>query len=158
MGIRVYVCPVVGSGTRADPFRSQALELGLNATSFMASKQDGTPAGERVLSVVRAEDFAVIEADPDCDDLFMGFVPGAVRGRADLLTLLGRRSWGDLSLVRRAAISSLLDEMDVPRWAFTQRTPLWRVMQATARSLLERDHNAPNMAEHLAHDEFGSAF
>lgn len=146
MSIRVYICPWDGTGTKADPYRSRALTLGYNASTFFPGTEDGRPASTWVLSMVRANDFTTLDADLSCDDLFAGDMPGTVQTRNDVLTLLRGRTVSQVPLARRNAIIAILDKYGVVRTDIVGTTPLWKVMQRVASTLFEKD------------DNFGSAF
>lgn len=143
--LRVYICPVVGSGTKQDPYRSKAHDFawvgGAQISDFIPSRLDGTPASPWAVSVIRTNDFAPITGDATCDDLFAGDLPAGVQTRDDLLALIRARTVGDVPAGRRAAIQAVLDKYAVPRADFTLATPLWRVMQRVASTLFEKDDN-----------------
>lgn len=145
MAIRIYICPWVGSGTKADPYRSKAVDYGYDTSSFFPSKLDGSPASTWVLSAIRAEDFSAIEGDATCDDLFAGDLPSTVTSRENLVNLLRARNVGDVPVARRNAITAVLDKYGVPRSDFTLTTPLWKVMQRVASTLFEKDDNFGSM-------------
>lgn len=142
MPLRVYICPIIGSGTRQDIYRSKAWDVpGAQSSSFLPSKLDGTPASPWVISIVRANDFSAFAADPSFDDLFGGDLPASVQTRDDLITLLRSKTVGDVPLARRNAITAVLDKYGVPRTDFNLTTPLWKVMQRAVSALSEKDDN-----------------
>jgi hypothetical protein len=140
VALRAYICPVVGSGTKQDPFRSKAFNYGLTGSTFLPSKTDGTPASPWALSVVRG-DFTAIDADATCDDIFGGDLPAAVDTRDDLIALLRGRTVADVPVARRNKITAVLDKYGVVRTDFVGTTPLWKVMQRIVSTVLERDDN-----------------
>jgi hypothetical protein len=139
--IRVYITPWVGTGTRADRYRSKAEDFGYNLSCFFPSKSDGTPASLWVVAIIRSDDFSVIEADLSCDDLFGGDLPATVNTRDDLIALLRGRTVSDVPLARRNAIIAVLDKYTITRADFTGQTPLWKVMQRVVSTLFEQDDN-----------------
>lgn len=141
MAIRVYICPVIGTGTRQDRFRSKAVDYYTTTSTFFPSKQDGSPASPWVLTVIGSADFSAIDADATCDDLFGGDLPATVQTRDDLLALLRTRTIGDVPTARRNAITAVLDKYSVVRSDFSTTTPLWKVMQRVSSTLIERDDN-----------------
>lgn len=146
MSIRVYICPWVGTGTRQDPYRSKAENLGYktppnNLTTFSANTSEGPPASTWMISFIRSDDFSAIEADPTCDDLFGGDLPSSLQTRDDLLAFLRSRTVGDVPTSRRNAITAVLDKYGIARADFTTATPLWKVMRRVASTLFEQDDN-----------------
>ena len=105
MAVRVYLCPVVGSGTRHDPYRSKANDYDYNPSStLLPFSSDGTPADSEVVTVVYSNDFSAIDADAECVDLFDGAVPDT-----DVAAeLVARR--GDLA-DRAADVAVLVDRL-----------------------------------------------
>lgn len=146
MALRVYICPIIGSGTRQDPYRSKGVDYGFEHTSFLPSKTDGTPGSAWTLSVLRGSDFTAIDADATCDDLFGGDLPDTVDSRNDLLPFLRSRTVANVPTARRNRITGVLDKYGVVRTDIVNATPLWKVMQRVVATVLERD------------DNFGSAF
>lgn len=142
MAVRVYICPIVGSGTRQDPFRSKARNIpGAVSTTFFPSKLDGTPAASWVVSVIRASDFTAFDADPSFDDLFGGDLPATIQTRDDVLTLLRSRTVGDVPVARRSKITAVLDKYFINRADFNASTPLWKVLQRVYATAHEFDDN-----------------
>lgn len=144
--IRVYICPVIGTGTRQDPFRSKASQYGYQASSFLPSAADGTPAAPWTVTFVRADDFTAIEADATCDDLFAGDLPASVVTREDLLAFLRGRTLSQVPTNRRNAIIAVLDKYGVVRTDLTGTVTVWRLLRRVASTLFEQD------------DGFASAF
>lgn len=142
MAIRIYICPWVGAGTKQDPYRSKAADYpNTGLSSFFPTKVDGTPASTWVLSAVRGTDFTAIDADATCDDLFAGDLPGTIQDRDDLIAFLRGRTVSNVPTARRNAITAVLDKYGVVRTDVVGTTPLWKVMQRVASTLLERDDN-----------------
>lgn len=63
MTMRYYLCPVVGSGKKDDPFRSKAAHYSRPHVSVMPSAVDGSPAHAWCLTLVDTEDHAPLIAD-----------------------------------------------------------------------------------------------
>jgi hypothetical protein len=133
--IRVYICPVIGAGTKQDPYRSRGADFGYQYASFIPSKADGSPAFTWALTVVVGADFAAIDADASCDDLFGGDLPAGVNTRDELRAFLRANTVADVPLARRNAITAVLDKYGVDRTDFTGATPLWRVLQRVVSTL-----------------------
>jgi hypothetical protein len=127
--VRVYICPVIGSGTKADPYRSKAQTFGYQYASFMRSNPDGSSAIAWTLTVAASQDFTAIDADATCDDVFAGDLPANVNTRPELLAFLRNRTVGDIPATRRSAVLAVLDKYQVVRSDFGLTTPLWRLMQ-----------------------------
>jgi hypothetical protein len=148
MALRVYLCPVIGTGTRQDPYRSKAFAYygGINpgqVTVFHPSKSrgDGSPASTWVISIIRANSFTSIAADATCDDLFAGDLPGTVVDQPTFVAFLAARTVADVPLARRNAITAVLDKYGVNRTDIVGTTPLIKVFQRVASALLEKDDN-----------------
>jgi hypothetical protein len=92
--VRVYICPVIGSGTKLDPYRSKAQDFGYQYASFMRSNPDGSSAIAWTLTVAASQDFTAIDADATCDDVFAGDLPANVNTRPELLAFLRRPDRG----------------------------------------------------------------
>jgi hypothetical protein len=147
VSIRVYICPVVGSGVKADSYRSKAWDIpGAETRSWLPSKLDGTPGSTWTLTVAKADDFSAFDADPTFDDLFGGDLPNTVQTRNDLLAFLRGRTVSDVPVVRRNKITAVLDKYLVRRDDFVGATPLWKVMQRVVATLDDQD------------DHYGSGF
>jgi hypothetical protein len=106
--VRVYICPVIGSGTKADPYRSKAQTFGYQYASFMRSNPDGSSAIAWTLTVAASQDFTAIDADATCDDVFAGDLPANVNTRPELLAFLRNRTVGDIPATRRSAVLAVL--------------------------------------------------
>lgn len=139
--IRIYICPVIGTGTKQDPYRSKAATFGYQYANFIPSNPDGSPRSSWSLAAVVSDDFAAIEADATCDDLFAGDLPAAVNTRPELRTFLRTRSVSDVPTSRRNAILAVLDKYVVDRSDLTGATPLWRVVQRVASTLFRTTAN-----------------
>lgn len=141
MAIRVYICPVVGTGTKADPYRSKATNYHTTTSSFMPALLTGVPASSWVLTVIRDTSFTAIDADTSCDDLFQGDLPGSLNTREDLLGFLRSRTLADVPAARVPLIQAVLDKYGVVRSDLTGTTTLWRMMRRVASTLFEKDDN-----------------
>jgi hypothetical protein len=133
--IRVYICPVIGTGTKADPYRSKGADFGYQFSSFIPSRPDGTPLFTWALTVLVGADFSAIDADAACDDLFGGDLPASVNTRDELRAFLRANTIADVPLARRNAITAVLDKYGVDRTDFTGTTRLWRVLQRVVGTL-----------------------
>lgn len=133
--IRVYICPVIGSGTKQDPYVSKARTFGYQFANFIPSNPDGTPRFTWSLAALNSSDWTAIEADAACDDLFAGDLPANIDTRAELRALLKSRAVIDVPLARRNAIIAVLDKYGVDHSDFTGATPLWRVFQRVVSTL-----------------------
>lgn len=132
--IRAYICPVIGTGTKQDLYRSKGMDFGYQCANFIPSLT-GAPSSTWALAAVRAADFTAIDADTTCDDLFQGDLPANVNTRDDLAAYLRSRTISDVPLARRTAITAVLDKYAVDRTDFTGQTPLWRVLQRVVSTL-----------------------
>lgn len=88
MAKRWFICPVIGTGTAADPWRAKAADLNVNHVSVWPSKPDGSPALNWCLVKVSAADFTQLDADAAVDgwpnaslDTTVAQLPPAVRTR-----------------------------------------------------------------------------
>lgn len=143
--IRAYICPVVGTGVKSDPYRSKAADFDYRYANFIPSLQDGTPKFTWTLAAVNSGDFAAIDADTTCDDLFGGDLPANIDTRAELRNLLRTRTVADVPLARRNAIIAVLDKYSVDRTDFTGSTFLWKVFQRVVTTLFaDRVYEANN--------------
>lgn len=143
MPLRVYICPWVGSGVKGDGYRSKAWDFPGYSTSsiFPTNLADGSPASPWVFTRIISPDFTAIDADPSCDDLFAGDLPNSIQSRADLAAFLKGRTVGNVPTARRNTIMAVIDKYGVDRSDFNLSTPLWRVVQRVAATLLARDGN-----------------
>lgn len=143
MAVRVYICPWVGSGTRADMYRSKAEDYGYEVSSFIPSRGDtnGAPASPWVMTVCIAPDFSAIAADPTCDDLFAGNLPATILNKDDLRVFLKTHTVSDIPGSRRPDILAVLDKYGIVRTDITNSTSLARLMQRIASTLFEKDDN-----------------
>lgn len=158
--IRVYICPVIGTGVKGDPYRSKAHDFGFtHVASFIPSNADGTPASAWALSAIVASDFTAIDADTTCDDLFGGNLPSTLQTKADILAYLRANTVGSVPVTRRKAIQAVLDKYGVVRSDFTNATILWKVMQRVASTLFGKDFNETRtQATMESDDNFAAAF
>lgn len=144
MSIRVYICPWVGTGTKADPYRSKAVDLLPAATAIktlLPSKADGTPASAWVLSGIAAQDFTAIQNDTTCDDLFGGDLPSTVTSWASLLSLLRATTVSQVPAARITAIQAVFDKYGIPRGDFTGSSTMWLVFRRAFTWLWQTDDN-----------------
>lgn len=147
--IRAYICPVVGSGTKQDPYCSKARSFGYQFANYIPSKPDGSPLFTWSLAVLNSSDFTAIDADASCDDLFGGDLPANIDSRAELRNMLKTTTVLDVPVARRNAITAVLDKYGVDRTDFTGQTLLWRVLQRVVGTLFGTKLNELN-------DEFPS--
>jgi hypothetical protein len=61
---RYYVCPVVGTGTRQDPYRPKAADYSVAYTCVLRAAPDGRPAQLWSLCLVDTSDHTALLADP----------------------------------------------------------------------------------------------
>lgn len=141
MAVRVYICPIDGTGTRNDIYRSRAQTLGYRCVYFMPSLLSGQPASTWVPTIVYANDFASLDADPACDDVFAGDLPAAIQTRDDLMQFLRGRTVSDVPPARRNAIMAVLDKYTINHADFVGATPLWKVFRRMASVVFEKDDN-----------------
>lgn len=139
MSVRVYICPWDGTGTHADIYRSRAQTLGYKCSYFLPTLLSGHPASVWVPTVVYANDFTSLDADPACDDVFAGDLPPAVQTREDLLQFLRGRTVSDVPVARRNAIIAVFDKYAINRADFVGATPLWKVFRRMASAVWEQD-------------------
>lgn len=66
---RHYVCPIVGTGTEADPYRPRIADMGVAWSACIPSDTMGHPRTGWTLVCVEAADHSALIADPDIDDL-----------------------------------------------------------------------------------------
>jgi hypothetical protein len=136
MALRVYICPVIGGGTKGNAYRGKAQEYGYECANFIPDNPaTGAPKFSWALAIIRSDDFSAIEADAECDDLFGGDLPASVDTRPELRALLKTRTVADVPLARRNAIIAVLDKYAINRTDFTGQTPLWRVFQRVVSTL-----------------------
>lgn len=65
MTMRYYICPVVGSGKRDDPYRAKAADHGLPHVAVIPSLPDGSPEHAWCLSTVDATDHTPLLSDAE---------------------------------------------------------------------------------------------
>ena len=63
MPIRVYLSPIVGTGTAGDPYRPKVANYGLPWVAVIAGQPDGRPKFAWSLVLVNASDFTALNAD-----------------------------------------------------------------------------------------------
>lgn len=54
--IRYYLIPIIGDGTHRNPYRVALRATNISVAAHIPSKEDGTPAVDEALCVVRCED------------------------------------------------------------------------------------------------------
>src|SRR5512146_2878506 len=141
MSLRVYACPIIGTGIQGDPYRSKMSLYSTKYATIFPSNVDGTPASTWVLTIARLDDWSAVEADATMINIFGVDLPDTLQSRDDLRTWLRGRTIGDIPTARRNAIQTRLDNLGVYRGDFTLATPLWKVFQRVFASTLEKDAN-----------------
>jgi len=144
--IRVYICPIIGTGVKGNPYKSKGATFGYQYSNYIPSNPaTGVPTSPWSLAVLKSNDWTAIEADPTCDDLFGGDLPANIDTNEELRALLKNRTVSDVPLARRNAIIAVLDKYGVDRSDFTGSTPLWRVFQRVMRDLFGANVNEINI-------------
>lgn len=139
MPIRGYICPIIGTGTRFDPYRPRTRNYFENCSMLVSMGADGQPNTTWVVSFVKGEDFTFIDADPLCEDLFAGDLPANLETKADVVQFLRTRTLSDVPTNRRNAMIALLDKYGVIRTDLVGTTPVWKMVQRVASTLTEKN-------------------
>jgi hypothetical protein len=60
---RYYVCPIIGDGTKSNPYRAAVADHGVSYVSIIQSAVDGKPSKSWTVCRVDAEDHSALLAD-----------------------------------------------------------------------------------------------
>lgn len=125
MPVRYYICPVIGSGTDADPYRAKVTNYPTTETS------SAIDIGIRNWCLVRvkADDFTEIDADPECVDVLerLSDISGATT-RQELAAWLKSKTVGEFPNPVRNRINNRLTAIGVSTVGITNQTTLWDVL------------------------------
>ena len=85
---RYYLSPIIGDGTRENPFRAKLRDLAVNHVAVIPTGVDGRPLFAWCLTLAAATDHAPVLADPTIDTL-----PDlSLDARLNTLTLVERQA------------------------------------------------------------------
>lgn len=129
MGVRYVVCPIVGTGAEADPYRAKVADYGANHTCAIPTGPTGAPLRSWCLVAVNAADLTAIDADPDIKDIVEKFADGFNGNFAAIKAFLRTRTVGDVPVAKRTAINARLTALGVNTTGLTLTSTLWEVAQ-----------------------------
>ena len=131
----MYITPVVGAGTRTDPFRA-GLPARLGHSCFIPANADGTPRFSFALCVVRNADWTAFDADASLVNLFGLDLPDTHETVALLVTFLKSKTLRDIPVLRRNVILSALSTLGISTVGLGTSSTFWDVFQRAASHLL----------------------
>lgn len=138
MGLRLYLCDVIGDGfSPATAFRT-----GLQRTALVGSEPNirtdatGAPAFTWHLHVARAANWSVQDADATLVRLFdAADLPDTIDTWAELRAFLQSKTVGDIPLARRQALNSRLTARGIDTSSVTLATTWWQVLRGVVKQL-----------------------
>jgi hypothetical protein len=137
MGLRVYLCPVVGDGQSIETAYRPALGRVVRpATMLMPTNPDGSPRFGWALVVGRASDWSAADAVDGTERLFGIDLPDSVDTFAELKAYLQSRTVGEIPAARRQALNTRLTSRGIDTSQITLQTTWWQVLRGICRHLL----------------------
>lgn len=132
MAVRYYICPVIGDGSAANPYRPKAT----NYPSIETSAAINFPTRNWCIVRVRANDFTSIDADAECVDVLekLSDVSNATT-KQELFAWLKSHTVGDVPAAARSRINNRLTAIGVSTTGITLQTPLWDVLMRVFRAV-----------------------
>jgi hypothetical protein len=132
MAVRYYICPVIGDGTSANPYRPKVR----NYPTIETSAAIDFALRNWCLVRVLANDFTAIDADAECVDLFerLSDVSGATT-KSEIVSWLKAHTVGDVPAAARNRIQDRLTAIGVSTTGITLQTTLWEVVIRIYRTL-----------------------
>lgn len=129
--MRWFLCPVIGSGTEADPYRAKVADLGVDHSAMIPSRADGTPRFLWCIVAVDTASFTALDTDTDLD------------GIPDISLSTELR---DLSAAARNRLQTALSKRGIDTTGITLSTTVGQVLLRVMRTLdpsLTRTDQAP---------------
>lgn len=116
MAKRWFIAPVIGTGTRADPYRAKVHDYGVPHSAMIPSNADGTPKFAWCICIASATNFSAIDADAAIDgfpeaalDRALGSFSAAVRNRVQ--NFLTNRGVDLTGITLSSTLADLLDRV-----------------------------------------------
>jgi hypothetical protein len=133
--LRFYLCPVIGDGSDDNTYRPKLTGLG-EFSAMIPSNPDGTPKFSWTAVVVRATDWAALDADPTLEKLFdTSDLPDGINTFAEVKAYLQSKTVGDIPVLRRQALDTRLTAKGIDTSAVTLQTTWWQVLKGIYRHL-----------------------
>lgn len=138
MGLRLYLCDIVGDGLSPQT----AFRTGLQRTAVVGTEPNirttvaGAPLFTWHLHVARATDWSAPDADATCVRLFdAADLPDTIDTFAELKAFLQSKVVGDIPLARRQALNSRLTARGIDTSQVTLATTWWQVLRGVVKQL-----------------------
>ena len=145
-GLRFYLCPVIGSGSDADPYRPKLHGLGGFAAMIPSNATTGAPLFSWTVAIVRAVDWAALDADLELEKLFdTSDLPDGINTFAEVKAYLQSKTVGDIPVLRRQAMDIRLTAKGIDTSAITLQTTWWQVLKGIYRHLHGTDVNGDGL-------------
>jgi hypothetical protein len=129
---RLFVCPVIGTGTKADPYRASVADYGVPYVTLMANDPTtGAPLHNRTLALVNVP--VVTDLDPILADPTIRAVPARLLD--DPLS--------SLTTAQRNALRDAAIDLGVDTSVYSGDTLLRRVIRDMGRSILSSFNEDP---------------
>jgi hypothetical protein len=136
MGIRVYLVPIIGTGTYADPYRAKANDLGLQYFGeLIPSKADGSPQFDCTVLAPFQASWALLDADATFERLFGIDLPDTIDTWAEMKAFLQSKTVGDIPVLRRQALNTRLTNHGFDTSQVTLATTWWQVVRGMVKQL-----------------------
>ena len=114
MAFRYFVAPVIGTGTKADPYRLEVAVAGISYAAILPTGPTGAPVFGWGMARVSAADFAALDANSN--------VVGLPEGDMGVLTL------GDLPANQRNRLTNWLSGRGVDMTGITNASTLAAIL------------------------------
>jgi hypothetical protein len=101
---------------------------------------DGQPASTWVLTMCRATDWSLADADTRLINLFGPELNGTEETRDDFIAALSAKTLSQVGATRADAIKARLDALGVPYADFTGSTTMWELFNRLLGILATRDY------------------
>lgn len=137
MSLRVYSGPT--EEFAPGHYRAVASQYMTGFVNFFPSAANGLPASPWVLTIGRATDWTLANADARIKNIFASELDGTENTKAELIASLEAKTLGSVGVTRANAIKAALDLLGVPYADFDGTTTMWRLFRRVLGNLIERD-------------------
>lgn len=135
MGLRFYICPIIGDGkTMETAYRAKLGGLAAHVPTI-PHKPDGSPQFNWCLAIARSSNWARADADATLERLFGIDLPDTVDTFAELKAFLQSKTVGDIPVARRQALNTRLTNRGIDTSQVTLQTTWWQVLRGIQKML-----------------------
>jgi len=137
MGIRIYICPVIGDGlSPATAWRPKAADLvNSGVERFEAVLQQRMADFAWTLAIARSSSWTAADADAQLERVFGIDLPDNINTWPEVKAFLQSKTVGDIPAARRLALQTRLEAKGIDTSQTTLQTTWWQVLRGIVRHL-----------------------